>query len=90
MDARKTFHSSNSAKSKGNTHQHHLKSGNKPVATAPERKDVSLPGLPLAQVIAMYSRDRGVEDGKLVQGPVVTFNIFSAEGRPTKIDFWDL
>lgn len=31
-------------------------------------------------VIAMYSRDRGVEDGKLVQGPVVTFNIFSAEG----------
>lgn len=31
-------------------------------------------------VIAMYSRDRGVEDGKLVQGPVVTFNILSAEG----------
>lgn len=28
----------------------------------------------------MYSRDRGVEDGKLVQGPVVTFNILSAEG----------
>lgn len=55
-----------------------------------KRKDLSLPGLPLAQVIAMYSRDRGVEDGKLVQGPVVTFNILSAEGRPTKIDFWDL
>ena len=28
----------------------------------------------------MYSRDRGIEGGRLVQGPVVTFNILSAEG----------
>eukprot|EP00434_Breviolum_minutum_P022669 symbB.v1.2.020005.t1/scaffold1659.1/size107071/7 len=32
-------------------------------------------------VIAMYSRDRGIEGGQLVQGPVVTFNILSAEGN---------
>lgn len=35
----------------------------------------------VTEVIAMYSRDRGVEGGKLVQGPVVTFNILSADGH---------
>ncbi|CAK9054485.1 Molybdenum cofactor sulfurase (MCS) (MOS) (MoCo sulfurase) (Molybdenum cofactor sulfurtransferase) [Durusdinium trenchii] len=32
------------------------------------------------QVIAMYSRDRGLDDGRLVQGPVVTFNILETDG----------